>query len=262
MTQSINFNKRQKIIIATLIITIGLMLIGTINLIYISYKYIIVLGVLAYFLSLWALWEGISKLKAVVILILPTMFTMAVASFYLLLPVRWLTRLPVSIIFGLSFYSLLLSQNVFNVAAERTIPLIRAASTVSFLFALITAFFLFNVVSGFDLPFYLNGIVCALVAFPLVLQTLWSVQMEKLTSPTVIYSFIASLIVGESAIALSFWPVAPTVWSLTLSTMIYVLVSIITEFMKEKINKRLVLECLGIGTTVLVFSFLATSWAG
>lgn len=258
----IKLNKRQKIIIATVIITIGLLLIGTINLIYISYKYIIVLGVLAYFLSLWALWEGISKLKAVVLLILPTMFTMAVASFYLLLPVRWLTRLPISIIFGLSFYSLLLSQNVFNVASERTIPLFRAASTVSFLFALITAFFLFNVVSGFDLPFYLNGIVCAMVAFPLVLQTLWSVQMEKLTSPTIIYSFIASLIVGETAIALSFWPVAPTVWSLTLSTMIYVLVSIISEFMKEKINSRLVLECLGIGVMVLLFSFLATSWAG
>lgn len=258
----IGLGKRQKIIIATAIVTMGLMFIGTINFIYVSYKFILVLGIMAYILSIWALWEGMTKLKAVVLLILPTMFTMAVAFFYLLLPVRWLTRLPVSIIFGLSFYSLLLSQNVFNVAATRTIPLYRAASTVGFLFTLITAFFFFSVVSGFDLPFYLNGLFCLAISFPLVLQSLWSIEMEQVSGSIIIYSLIISILIGEFAIALSFWPVAPTIWSLFLSTSMYVLVAMVTEFMKDRLVKRLMWEYFGIGVIVLIFSLISTSWAG
>lgn len=254
--------KRQKIIIATIIITAGLLSTEMVNFIFVSYRFIIGLGVLAYLLSLWALWEGMSKLKAIVLLILPTFFTVAVASFYFLLPFRWLTRLPVVFLFGLSFYSLLLSQNVFNVAASRTIPLYRAAYTVSFLFTLITAFFLFNVVSGFDLPFYGNGVVVALISLPLILQSLWSVEMESLSTQVIIYALVLSLLVGEIAIALSFWPVAPTVWSLALSTVIYVLTAIITEFMRDRFNRRMAWEYLSVGVVVFIFSFLATSWSG
>lgn len=260
--QKIGLSKRQKIILATIIITIGLISTETINYIFISYRFIIGLGMMAYFLSLWALWEGMTKQKAVLLLILPTLFTVAVASFYFLLPLRWLTRLPIALIFGLSFYSLLLSQNVFNVAATRTIPLYRAASTVSFLFTLITAFFLFNVVNGFDLPFYLNGVVVFFITFPLIFQILWTVGMEKIGTLILMYSFIISLIVGESALALSFWPLAPTIWSIFLSTLIYVLVAIVTEFMRDRLSKRLVLEYLGVGTIVLIFSFIVTSWTG
>lgn len=253
-------DKRKKIIIATVLVTIGLILVGIIPFIYISYRFIIGLGILAYLLSLWALWEGMTKLKAIILLILPTLFTIAVASFYLLLPVRWLTRLPFSLIFGLSFYSLMLSQNVFNVAAERTIPLYRAASTVSFLFTLVTAFFLFNVVSGFDLPFYINGGVVFLISFPLILQSLWTVEMERVNTQILFYALVISTIVGEAGVALSFWPVAPTIWSLTLATLIYTLVAIVIESLRGRLTKRLVSEYVGVGVLVFTFSILATSW--
>lgn len=255
-------NKRQKIIVATLLITIGLLSIGMINFIYLSYKFIIALGVLAYILSLWALWEGMDKQKAIILLILPTLFTIAVASFYFLLPNRWLTRLPVSIVFFISFYSLLLSQNVFSIASIRTIPLYRAASTVSFLFTLITAFFLFNVVSGFDLTFFENGLLVAAITFPLVLQIFWTVEMEKVTLLILVYSLIISLIVGESAVALSFWPVAPTIWSIFLATLIYVLVAQTTEYMRDRLTKRVMFEYIFVGALVMIFSFLVTSWGG
>lgn len=258
----LHIGKRQRIIIATILITIGLLSIETVNFIFVSFRFIIGLGVLAYILSLWALWEGMTRLKAVILLILPTLFTIAVASFYFLLPIRWLTRLPVAMLFGLSFYSLLLSQNVFNVAASRTIPLYRAASTVSFLFTLVTAFFLFNVVNGFDLPFYLNGLVVFLISFPLILQILWSVNMEKVDPHILIYTFILSLAIGESAIALSFWPLVPTIWSLLLSTIIYVFVAIVTEFMRGRINRRLVMEYASVAGILILFSFFATKWAG
>ncbi len=261
LRDDLSLKKRQKIIIATFLITFSLVLsTQTVSFIFLKYRLIIALGLMAYCLSLWALWEGMTKLKAVMLLILPATFTMAVASFYFLLPVRWLTRLPMAILFGLSFYCLLLSQNVFAVAAERTIPLYRAASTASFIFTLITAFFLFNSVFALNLPFYLNGVVVFLLTLPLVLQTLWTIDMGKINLALVLYALILSLGVGECAIALSFWPVAPTVWSLFLSTMIYVLMGIVTDFIKNQLGTRLIWEYIGVGVVVLIFTFLVTSW--
>lgn len=255
-------NKRRKIIIVSVALTIGLLLTQNINIQFYRYRFIIGLSVFSYLLSLWALWEGMSKLKAITLLILPALFTLGVASFYFLLPVRWLTRLPVAIIFGVFYYSLLLSQNVFNVASERTIPLHRAATTVSFLFTLVTAFFLFNVLFSFRLIFYLNGFFAFLISLPLIVQILWSIEMEGLTSTILVYSLLISILIGEFALVFSFWPIIPTVWSLTLSTLLYVLMGLTTHLLNSRLNKRLVLEYLGVGGVVFLFTLLTTSWVG
>src|SRR3990167_5737748 len=169
--------KRQKIIITTFVLTIGLLSTQLVDF-SLRFKFIAGISILAGVLSLWSLWEGLNFTKAVVLLILPVFFTAAIASFYFLLPVRWLTRLPVAVIFGLMFYLLLLSQNVFNVAAIRTIPLYRAASTASFLFTLLSAFFIFIVIYAFNLLFIWNGVAVFLISFPAVLQVLWTIGME------------------------------------------------------------------------------------
>jgi hypothetical protein len=254
--------KRQKIVIASVLIALGMLLIQTVSFFVLRYRLVLTLSFFAFILSLWALWEGMTKTKAIVLLILPTFFALGVSSFYFLLPVRWLTRLPVAVLFGLSFYSLLLSQNVFNVASVRTIPLYRAASTVTFLFTLITAFFLNNVVFALDQPFFFNGIIVALLSFPLILQVLWSIQMENITFAILVYSGILSLIIGECAMALSFWPVVPTIWSLMLCTMMYVLLGLTMEIYRERLSRRVVWEYLAIGVVVLIFGTLVTTWGG
>ncbi len=259
---SVLLNKRQKIIIASVLITIGLLSTQTVSLFFLRYRFLMGLAVLAYILSLWSLREGMTKLKAVILLILPTLFAVAVASFYFLLPVRWLTRLPVAVIFGFSFYSLLLAQNVFNVAAERTIPLYRAAVTVSFLFTLITAFFIFNVVFALRLPFYTNSLAVFFISFPLIIQLFWSVNMEGLDSQVVVYSLVLALIMAEFSLAFSFWPIIPTMWSLAISTLLYVLIGICTQFLRERLTPRLVGEYLAVGGGVLLFAVLTTSWTG
>lgn len=221
------------------------------------------LGVAAYFLSLWALWEGLNWTKAVILLILPTFFTVAVASFYFLLPVRWLTRLPVAILFGLTFYLLLLAQNVFNVAAIRTIPLYRAASTASFLFTLLSAFFIYNVIFALNLLFIWNGLIVFIISFPLILQIIWSVGMEdRIRGDALLQSFILSLVLGELAYAFSFWPMPTIIWSLSLSSSMYVLVGVTTQVLRSRVTKRVVWEYLGIGAVILMVSFLTTSWTG
>lgn len=257
-----NLTKRQKIIVASVILTFGLLSTQLVDF-NLRFKFLAGLTILAYIVSLWALWEGINFIKAVILLILPTLFTLGLASFYFLLPVRWLTRLPVALIFGLSFYSLLLSQNVFNVASIRTIPLYRAASTTAFLFTLITAFFIFNVIHAFNLLFIFNGLLVFTLSFPLIAQILWSIEMkEKLDSSVFIHSFILSLSLGEISLVLSFWPMVTTMWSLSLASVMYVLVGLSTQVLRDRITKRVFWEYLTIGALIFLVAYITTSWSG
>ena len=179
------------------------------------------------------------------------------------MPVRWLTRLPVAVIFGLTFYLLLLAQNVFNVASLRTIPLYRAAFTASFLFTLLSAFFIYNVIFAFNLLFLWNGVVVFLVSFPLILQVLWSIQMEdKIAVSIILQSLILALCLGELALVFSFWPMPTTIWSLALSSAMYVLLGLTTQTLRSRLTRRVVWEYLGIGAIVLLVSFFTTSWTG
>ena len=255
-------NKRQKIVISSVLLTIGLLSTQLVDF-NLRFRFLGGLAVMAYVLSFWSLWQGLNFTKAIVLMILPTFFTVAIASFYFLLPVRWLTRLPVAVVFGLTFYLLLLAQNVFNVASLRTIPLYRAASTASFLFTLLSAFFIYHVVFAFNLLFIWNGLLVALISFPLIFQVLWSIKMEdKIGADILIQSFILSLILGEFALSFSFWPSPIPIWALSLSSAMYVLLGLTTQILRGRINRRAVWEYAGIGAVVLVVSFFATSWSG
>lgn len=259
---NLNLNKRQKIVISSFLLTIGLLSTQLVDF-NLRFRFLGGLAVLAYILSFWSLWEGLNITKAFILLILPTFFTVAVASFYFLLPVRWLTRLPVAFMFGLTFYLLLLAQNVFNVASLRTIPLYRAASTASFLFTLLSAFFIYHVISAFNLFFLWNGVVVMAVSFPLILQVLWTLEMEdKISIAIIIQSFILSLILGELAMGFSFWPSPTTIWSLSLSSAMYVLLGLTTQHLRGKMTKRMIWEYLIIGAIVLIVNFFTTSWNG
>lgn len=255
-------NKRQKIVITAVLLTIGLLSTQLVDF-NLRFKFLAGLAIAAYVFSLWSLWEGINVTKAIVLLILPTFFTFSVASFYFLLPVRWLTRLPVAFAFGLTFYLLLLAQNVFHVASLRTIPLYRAASTASFLFTLLSAFFIYHVIFAFNLLFVWNGVAVWLVSFPLILQVLWTITMEDRISAAVwVQSFILSLILGELALSFSFWPTPTTIWSLLLSSAMYVFLGLATQTLKARLNSRVVWEYTLIGVAVFIVSFFATSWNG
>lgn len=264
MKFDLNFglDKRRKIILASGILSLGLLSTQLVPF-YLTYRFIAGLTILAYLLSLWALWEGINKLKAVLLIALPTLFALAVASYYFLLPVRWLTRLPVAVIFALTFYTLLLSQNVFNVASIRTIPLYRAASTTVFILTLITAYLLFNVLFSFNLLFLWNFLWVFALSFPLVLQVVWSIEMEeRLSGLSLVYSAILSLIVAEVGLALSFWPISHTMASLVLSTVLFVALGIGTHTLRDRLGRGVVWEYIGWGVLVFLIATLTTSWTG
>lgn len=255
-----DLNKRQKIIVASIFVTIGLLSTQVVDF-NLRFRFLAGLVIFTYVISLWALWEGINRIKALTLLILPTFFTLGVASFYFILPIRWLTRLPVALTFGLLFYLLLLSQNVFNVAAKRTIPLYRAAATSAMLFTILAAFFMFSVLHAFNLLFLWNGILAVFISLPLILQVLWSIDMEDFISPLILgKSLILSWVMGEIAMVFSFWPIGHIMWAIVLATTLYILIGLIIGDLRKQLSRRVVWEYLGIGGAVLLVAFLTTSW--
>ena len=226
-------------------------------------EFIMALGIVAYILSFWALWPGLNKTKAFVLLILPTFYTISVASFYYVLPLRWFTKLPLGVFFGLSFYLLLLAQNVFNIAAIRTIPLYRAASTAGFVLTVFSALCLYSVIEALNLPFYWNSLAVMTVSFPLILQILWATKMEDYISPLILaQSFILSLLLGELALAFSFWPTNVEIRSFAIASILtsamYILVGITTHHLRERLGRREVWEYLGFGSIVWVAAIAVT----
>src|SRR3990167_2311811 len=136
------------------------------------------LTVTTVFFAVFALWGELSGIKYFLLLLLPVYFVVGSSLFYFLLPVRWLTRLPFAFLFVISIYLFFLISNIYNVAAIRTIGLLRAAHAVGLLFSLVSIFFLANVLFSLHLPFYLVSGGSILITLPIYLVGLWSYELE------------------------------------------------------------------------------------
>lgn len=262
MFKKIIILKRQKFIITAFLLSVGLLSIQLANVSW-RYQVILVLTLLTYLMSAWSLREGLSGIKWLTVLILPTLFTCGVGFFYFLLPSTLLARLAIAILYSLGLYVLLLTENIFAVAAIRNIQLFRAANAVGFLLTLLTAFFLYDTILSFRFLFWLNFILIFLTSLPLFLQGLWAVNLEeKITSQIWFYSLTLSLIVAEGGLVLSFWPVTVSAGSLALITMMYVVLGLSQHYFSQRLFKRTINEYLTIGIIVLAVIMLTTHWGG
>ncbi len=260
MRNILNLSKRKKFVLTSFVLALGL-LITQIMKIEHRYESIVVLSALSFLFSIWCLWEGLSGITWITVLILPPLYTAGVGLFYFLLPARWLTRLPVALFYAFGMYSLLLTENIFSVAAIRTIQLLRAAHAVGFLLTLVAAFFLYDTILSFRFPFWVNFFLVFLATFPLMLQGFWSVKLQDfLSKPVILYSILLSFGIAEVALFLSFWPVTVTVGSLFLTTMMYVLLGLFQHHLDERLFRRTAYEYILVGVVVFITVFLTTSW--
>lgn len=222
-----------------------------------------ILSLLSVGLTIWSLKEGLDKIEWLTIPILPFLYVLGVALFYFLLPPNFITLVVVILSFAFGVYILLLTENIFSVAAIRSIALFRAASSVAFLLALSAGFLLFDVIFSFRLASWLNGILTFLVSFALSLHGLWSVKLEKeLDKKTCFYSLILALISGQFAFAISFWPVSVALASLFLTAVSYVLLGLSQAEFSGRLFKKTIREYLLVGIGVFVTLLLTTRWGG
>jgi len=259
---SYQITKRQRFILMALFLTVVLITTQTVE-ISLRYQVMVFLGASTMFLSIFALWGELSGIKYFLLLFLPVYFVMGSTLFYFLLPVRWLTRLPFALVFGISVYLLMLTSNIYNVAAIRTIGLLRAAHAVGLLFSLVSIFFLANVLFSFHLPFYLTVPILVVLTFPLYLVGLWSFELAEYVSQRVLlYAGIFSLLTAQIVLVLSFWPIMPINRALVVSTIMYVLLGLSQFEFAEKLKRRIVYEHVIVASIVAVIVFITTRWGG
>jgi len=226
-----------------------------------QYESIIALSLITYVLSMIALREDLSGIEFLTLLILPTLFTASVSLFYFVLPQRLLTGLPIALLYAIGIYAILLTENIYNVAAERNIQLLRAAQSVGFLITLITAFFLFDAVLSLHRDAIFNAVLVFIITFPLALQSLWSMELQpKLSFGILIGSMATALILSEIAFVFSFWPIRTTIESLFLATLFYTIVGMSQQHLVGRLFQATKKEFILVLVAVFFLVLFTTKW--
>lgn len=254
------FTKRHKFVALSVVATVGMLVVQALPF---EIRYIAILGLVSFvsILTLSVLWPDMAGVKYWILLILPSAFTAAVALFYFLLPVRWATRLPVALGYGICFYLLLLTLNIFNVAAIRTIALLRAAHSVGILFTLISSFFIFNVFFSLHFAFWAIFVLVGFTSFLLILQALWSFELEDLISKKVLkYTTVYTLAISQISLGLSFWPIVAIYSALGLTAAIYVFLGLSQIQLQNRLTSRAVWEYAVVATSIIIILVLNTHW--
>lgn len=253
-------SKRQMLVLFSGLMTVGL----TVSLLSEGrsvYLLSFLLAVAASLITVWVLRKDLAGIKYFVLPILPFFFTFAMALFFQLLPGRWLMRLPFMAVYGVSIYLIFLNQNIYNIAAIRTIALLRAAHSVGLLFTLISVFIISNVTFSLRFNFVLLTALLSVICGLMVFQTLWSFELEDLLTKRLLkMTLVLSLIIGQVVLALAFWPAEPTVSAIAVTTAIYVMLGLSQAYYAERLFRRTAVEYLSLGGGVFVLLFLTTNW--
>lgn len=252
--------KRRKFLISALILAFAFWAIQYVSLDY-RLLAVIILGVLAYLSSVYSLKEDLKGVEWVTLMILPVMYTMSLGFFYYLLPQHFVSRLLITSLFAVGMYAILLTENIFSVAAVRTIQLLRAAHAVGFLMTVLTAVLFYNAMFSFHWVYWVNGFVALLMGIPLLLQALWSVKLEnKLTVKLWLMSVILAILTAELALVISFIPATVWVASLFLGTAVYVIIGLMQQSLQDRLFDRTLWEYAGVGLIVLTATLVITPW--
>ena len=250
--------KRQQFVIVTAILTVGLLVTQLVGLER-RFEMVAILSVLTFILCALVLREDLTGIEWVTLLSLPTIFTLAVSLFYFLIPVRWLTRLPTATFYALGLYATLLTENIYNVAAERSIGLLRAAQSVGFLITLVTVFLLFDTLFSFHLGGAPIFLLVFIISFPLFMQAVWAARLDpRMNRQLFLYSLFLSLLISEITFILSFWPLRPTMEALFLTTIFYVLGGLTQNYFLGRLFKKTINEFVLVFVIVFILTFFTT----
>ncbi len=234
--------RREKFVVGSIILTLCLLAVQYTPL-DIRYLDIAIFTVITYIFSTWALSSDLQPHERLTVVPFPALYATSVALFNFLLPENFLNQLTILILFGVGMYALFLTSNIFSVAKGRTIQLLHAAYAIGSIFGVLISLLFSNTIFSLKLPFYFNFLLISLVHFPLVFMLLWSVTLEeKINKELVSFSFILSLVLGELALVLSFFPI--TVWynSLFVMSFFYIGIGLMQSFIKGRLFLRTFVE--------------------
>lgn len=254
-------SKRQKFVATSIILTICFFLFQAFDVLF-RYESTLVIILLSVILTFWSLRAGLKFDAVLLSLALPILFTAGIGFFFFLLHSVLISRLLL-LFYAVGMYAALLSSNIYAVASLRTIALLRTAHAIGLFLILLSSFFLFDYLFSFRSFPWVNGAVAGLIAFPLSLQSLWSVELDERIKPQVLQlALVTTLGIAQIAFMLSLWPVTVTVGSLFLTTILYVLLGLGQSDLQGRLFARTIKEYLFVGLVVFIAVYLSARWGG
>ncbi len=257
----LGLSKRERFIFSVIILSLGLFvsehLLGKSGVLT-----IFTLSVLTDILLLFSLYNDFKENNSWQIFILPFFFSLAFGLFYFLVPIRYLTRIFTTTLYGVGLYSLFLSENIFTVSSIRTIALLSSARTVSFIITLVSFFFLSNVLFSLHLNFFLFILFLTLYTIPLVEHSIWSHTFEKNITESLKWTLILSIILLEVGSILWFWPSTPTALAIFMTGVFYTTTGISQVWFDKRLFKNVMWEYIWVAAIVLFSLLFFTSWTG
>ncbi len=248
--------RREKFVLASVLLSLGLLATQYVPAEW-RYVSIGVLFIVTMLLSAWSLFEDLQLHEWLTIVPFPAFYAVAVALFYFLLPELFLSRLIVLILFGVGMYALLLTANIFSVAKGRTIQLLYAAHAVGLFFTMLTSILLSNVIWSLKLDFYFNAALIFAVHWPLIMMSLWSVELEQgIKRDIVLYSSLVGLVLAELAAFFSFLPMQVWHKSLFIMSVLYIALSVLHNFIKGRLFRNTINEYILVAVLMLVLFVL------
>jgi len=232
---------------------------------YSSYGIFTIIGFISllYPLTWIALKENINGVEYFTLFILPILFALSINLFIQILPDRKLFRLPLLALIPVGMYILFLTENIFNVAAIRTIQLLRAAHAVSYLMTLLTAFFIISFLISLHQGIIFDLITITGTVFPLTIQFLWSFDLiSKFTPRTVLYSLAVCLVFAQITMLVNFYPQSVAMISLFMVSVYYVLLGILQHFYEKKLTRKPTIEYAIVAIIVFLIMIATASWFG
>lgn len=215
----------------------------------------------SYGASFFSLYEGIEKIEWYMLFLMPVLLSVAMYLFYFLFPVRWLTRIPFTIIYGISIYAALLSSNIFNVGVEKNLQLYRAGFSVNYFIQTMVFFLLGNVIASFHWGFLANALIFSVLSGALSLQLYWSIRLDMhLRKEVINHAWLTALLVGEASLFLSFIPLQESIFALALAVLYYCIGGLSHLHLDERLFKHSVREYVTILIVIFAILFLSISW--
>lgn len=214
-------------------------------------------------LILWALGEDLTGVKFLTIPALPVFYLGSYLALAKLLEFNPFGIFIVGTGLGISFYFLVLTQNIYNIAAGRSIGLVRAAQVSGVLFQVLIAFMAFGAVWIQGLPFWILTLSVFLISLVLFVLSIWSTNLaETINWENLKISATLSLVLAEISLALAFWPILPLIAALVLAIAFYVLLGLVQFELFGRLDRKVVAEYLLIAAVVLVLMLVTTKWGG
>ncbi len=249
--------RREKFILTSLLLGLALLGVLLVPAVWRIWS-LLAFTVVTYIFVGWALSEDLQKNEFFTIIPLPTLYALAISSFYFVLPASTPKRVLFIVLFGIGMYALLLTGNIFSVAKGRTIQLLYAAQTIALFFTLLISFLVTNTLLSFNLPFIVSAGLVAFVHFPLIAMSIWSVQLRNQMSQTDwVLTALLTLAVFELAIALSFIPYPTWVVGLLIMSLVYIGLGVFQSYLKGRLFLKTIREySLVTGVSILLFLLL------